>query len=169
MDKQIESKISKIFISYIQQDGSKDMELIIPYNQEIVIKDGKYILRNKKFEYPSTFEECRKILNIDKTFIIENYNMVFWNHKLLESLQKLMICHRAYCKIAGDNLGLDEPWKPNWDNEEEYKYGIYGFRNSVIKDNSCLNTTMLCFPKEEIRDLFFNNFRSLIEECKEII
>ena len=67
MDKQIESKISKIFISYIQQDGSKDMELIIPYNQEIVIEDGKYILRNKKFEYPSTFEECDK----DKKVILK--------------------------------------------------------------------------------------------------
>lgn len=52
-------------IKCIQENGSKDIELIIPYNQEIVNIDGRYILRDKKPQYPKTYKECCEVLGLN--------------------------------------------------------------------------------------------------------
>lgn len=151
-------------IKYIQEKGSRDMELIIPYNQEIVIENGRYILRDKKPKYPKTYIECAKILNCFSASYIDGYK-----NELLEKLQALLICRDAYWKIAGDEMGLGKSWEPDWNNDEEYKYGLFRLRSDIYKDTSCINPTLLTFPTKEMRDAFYENFKELIEECKELL
>ena len=154
MDKKHKGKCT---IGYIQELGNRDMELIIPYNQEIVIDNGRYILRDKKPQYPKTFSECCKILENNMI-----NNDVFGDKRdLIKALQALIICRDAYWKIAD--------WMPNWNDDLGLHYTIIfngAYTNKINETNSY---SLLAFPTQEMRDAFYENFKGLIEECKELL
>ena len=164
-------------IGYIQELGSKDMELIIPYNQEIVIENGRYILRDKKPKYPTTYAECCKIVNaaifVSLVYDItdgEGYSHDVDNLKIYDNIRRLKICRDAYWKIAGEQMGLDKPYEPKHEYDEEIFFIFCDRVNGINKgqgfptDNFCL-----VFPTKEMRDAFYNNFKDLIENCKELL
>ena len=125
----------------------------------------QFIQWYEKPQYPKTYEECCKILGIEDR---EN-GYCGYEYELLGEFQKLYICRNAYWKIAGEQMGLDKPWKPDWDNENEFKYSLYYFRNRIVYDFTFINPSFLVFPTEEMRDAFFENFKDLIEQCKELL
>ena len=151
-------------------------QLIIPSHLEVIIEDGIYILREKKPLYPKTYSECCKIVNAS-IFVSLVYNLTDGegyshdvdNLKIYDNIRRLKICRDAYWKIAGEELGLDKPWEPDWNNDEEYKYGLFRLRDDIYKDASCINPTLLIFPTKEMRDAFYENFKDLIEGCKEFL
>lgn len=131
------------------------------------VENNKIILKVVKPKYPMTFEECLNMLyckSVLRTII---------GHKaeLLLNLEKLLICRKAYWKIAGEEIGLDKPWKPDFTNDDEERYGIYTVANKVVKDFCGVGdvNTILTFPTEEMRDAFYKNFKDLIESCKELL
>ena len=129
-----------------------------------VINATKIVLEKKKKEYPKTYEECCKVID----YALKGETIIGYKASLLRSLQKLLICRDAYWKIAGEEMGLGKPWKPNWTSFEGYP-AIYMYRYqitlSVAKDvHHCL-----AFPTEEMRDAFYENFKKLIEQCKELL
>ena len=154
-------------IKYIQENGSRDMELIIPYNQEIVNIDGRYILRDKKPQYPKTYEECYDILGLLKPSD-DDSNIYGYKTPLLSKFQKLLICRDAYWKIAGEQMGLGKPWEPDW-NWREHKFCIGIIYDKIEKFNVGAQNHMLSFPTEEMRDIFYECFKELIEKCKELL
>lgn len=117
---------------------------------------------NKKPKYPKTFKECRAILNYMEG------NMTGYKASLFASLQDLLICRDAYWKIAGEEMGLDKSWEPDW-NDESQKYCIRMDRNKIVNCSSSFNNRILAFPTEEMRDIFYENFKDLIESCKELL
>ena len=154
-------------IKYIQKLGSRDMELIIPHNQEIVNIDGRYILRDKKLQYPKTYGECCDILKINP-FSNEVYG---YERNLISALQALITCRNAYWKIAGEEMGLDKPWEPDLENDTQDKYAIGNVENKLYLPSLPFNNDnkLLSFPTKEIRDAFYENFKDLIEQCKELL
>ena len=134
-----------------------------------VINATKIVLEKKKKEYPKSYEECCKVMDIDTGFLLTSYDINFWKGHLLTSLQKLLICRDAYLKIAGEEMGLGKLWEPNWENENQKKYGIYNDMN-IIKTGICyFDNNILVFPTEEIRNAFYENFIKLVEQCKELL
>jgi hypothetical protein len=88
----------------------------------------------------------------------------------LETLRKLIICRNAYWKIAGEQMGLDKPWEPDWNDHNQPKFGIHNVQNNIHTITlHVLKNLILVFPSEEMRDAFFKNFKNLIEECKEML
>jgi len=87
----------------------------------------------------------------------------------MESFVKLLICRDAYWKIAGEEMGLDEPWEPDWSTGNEIKYVIEVYRNNVRKNSQGYSNTLLTFPTAEMRDAFYENFKKEIERCKELL
>lgn len=118
---------------------------------------------HKKPVYPTTYEECCKI-----TEDVADASLTCFACKLLNDFQKLLLCRDAYWEIAGEQMGLGKPWGPNWTTFEGMP-GIFRFRYNIvcdsIKDYHCL----LVFPTEEMRDAFYENFKDLIESCKELL
>ena len=118
---------------------------------------------NKKPKYPTTYDECCNILGIEDR---ENgYCGYEW--ELLGVFQKLYICRNAYWKIAGELMGLDKLWKQDYDdrcfiiansNGNIHTYEYHGTDNII-----------LAFPTKELRDTFYENFKDLIEQCKEFL
>ena len=110
-----------------------------------------------KKEYPKTYDECCKVLNVavcdldildnmlDTTEIIYNKNL----DRLLNSFRKLLICRDAYWKLAGD-------WKPDYDSGVD-KFGICCYDGVIVKTNAVQHwerhyNKVLDFPTAEMRD-----------------
>ena len=125
-----------------------------------------------KPKYPKTFAECCKVLGItSNVYMVYGYDdehktevdYLYTQKMLANHLVRLKICRDAYWKIAGEEMGFI-PWKPDWDNlstNHEFikiKKGCFEYSSRV-----------LVFPTAEMRDVFYENFKELIEICKELL
>lgn len=124
-----------------------------------------------KPQYPKTYEECCDLLvNYDKySEILVAIAGVSYKANLIKSFTKLLICRDAYWEIAGKELGLGKPWKPDWDNYDDTKYCIYTTENIISLDLFGVDNKILAFPTEKMRNAFYKNFKELIETCKELL
>ena len=152
------------------EEVKERIEIAIPEGYEYVIESGKIIFTKKKPKYPQSYEECRKIMDIDTGFLLTSYDIDFWKGHLLTSLQKLIICQDAYWKIAGDEMGLGKPWEPDWDTNENELFVIANYNGTIVKTGwYYVYTKILVFPTAEMRDAFYENFKEEIEFCKELL
>ena len=65
-------------------------------------------------------------------------------------------------------MGLGKPWEPDW-NDLNRKYFISLTYEGISLYNDFRNPQVLAFPTEEMQDTFYNNFKFLIEQCKELL
>ena len=159
-----------------------EVEVILG-DYEFVLKDGKTYFVKKKPQYPKTYKECCKVLMGKNDF--QDFELVLTKISingyegnsislcppyisLINNFYKLLICRDAYWKIAGEQMGLDKSWKPDWKDDSEIYYTI-SYKGINIK---CYNNTdvysKLAFPTAEMRDAFYENFKDTIEGCKEL-
>ena len=121
-----------------------------------VINATKIVLEKKKKEYPKTVDRCRVIVGA-----MSGHGAFGYQAKLMSSFMSLLICRDAYWQIAGD-------WRP------EFRFGKKKYC-IITKDNKVISATVeetnrtLVFPTEEMRDAFYENFKDLIEQCKELL
>ena len=119
-----------------------------------------------KPKYPTTYEECCEIIHSDPNFYIDTHLY----SGTLEILYKLLICRDTYWKIAGEQMGLDKPWEPQFENCSIPHYCIFiNHRGEVLNDCFYGSRCLLAFPTKEMRDVFYENFKDLIEQCKELL
>lgn len=125
------------------------------------ISNGKIILKPIKPKYPITYEECCQYLGCDDKIKME----------LIGQFIRLINARNAYWKIAGEQMGLDEPWKHNYlKDANTIRYAIYNTGDEIVKlDGKLYRNYILCFPTEEMRDAFYENFKKEIEQCKELL
>ena len=146
-------------IAVIFNDANYEDEVELQLGDyEIEVRDGKTYAVKKKPIYPKTYEECKEILG-EKSY---------YGFSVFATLQNLIMCRNAYWKIAGEEMGLDKPWKPDW-NTTESKYVIKYAKDSIRCIKSINFNNILAFPTAEIRDVFYENFKDLIEQCKELL
>ena len=114
-------------------------------------------ITEKKKEYPKTYEECCEVLDIiDNRSIWHGYRSV-----QLKIFQKLLICRDAYCKVG-------KPWTP----QDTNTFSIFYDRltGEIEKqDGYCGANSTLEFSTAEMRDAFYENFKGVIEQCKELL
>ena len=119
----------------------------------------------KQPKFPKTYKECCDVLGLNT---MDN-DAQGYKGDLIIGFQELLIARDAYWKIAGEQMGLKEPWKPDWDSLDN-KYDIYNYRGDIKYDYfTVIDRCLLVFPTEEIRDAFYENFKDLIENCKEFL
>ena len=163
-------------------------EWLIDKLHNMIINDAIKTIGNihnelHKPQYPKTYEECCKILMGKTDF--QDYSLVLTKLStnkneensispkpphitLINNFYKLLICRDAYWKIAGEQMGLRKPWKPDW-NDCKDKFCITIFKNKPISVDSRYINSILAFPTSEIRDTFYENFKDLINETKELL
>ena len=130
-----------------------------------IINAQKIVLEKKKKEYPKTYCECKDILGL---WDIDDTERGFYKTNLIDKLQMLLICRDAYWKIAGEEMGLGKPWEPDWNNISD-KYCIYFVSGEAWSKECQTRQCPFAFPTEEMRDAFYENFKELINECKEVL
>ena len=158
---QMDKIVSVIFNNANYED---EVELQLG-DYEIVEREGKTYAVKKKPVYPKTYEECYDESNTELHFIYVDKD----ERNSYESFIQLIRCRNAYWKIAGEEMCLDRPWRPDWENYNEHKYCIYITENTVNTGLFYNDNTILAFPTKEMRDIFYENFKDLIEQCKELI
>ena len=127
------------------------------YDDKGNIIDTKEItMKKKKPKYPKTYEECCKVIRHTSIDEVRGYKA-----DIIELFQRLLICRDAYWKLAGD-------WEPDWEDNSD-KYFICYVKNKLWTSNVRDCNRFLVFPTEEMRDAFYENFKDLIEECKELL
>ena len=140
-----------------------EVEVILG-DYEFVLKDGKTYFSKKKPQYPKTYEECAQIL-LERASV---RNDIGYKGDLLIALQQLLVCRDAYWKIAGEQMGLGEPWKPDWNHNSE-KYVIYPYRHLYFMVEERYRNAILAFPTAEMRDAFLENFKKPVELIRELL
>ena len=149
----------------LEMDGLKLPENVVINSKGI--GSIQFIQWYEKSKYPRDFDECCEVLNLgeDGKLWTKGYKS-----SLVQSIHQLIICRDAYWKIAGEQMGLGKPWKPDWNDCVQHKFGLYTLENEIRCINlQVLKNIILVFPTEEMRDEFYNNFKDLIERCKELL
>ena len=88
----------------------------LPDGYEFQDKDGNVINTNiiklvkKQPKYPTTYEECCKVLGVAFVYT-DIMGVTNKEYDLYLSFIELIRCRDAYWKIAGEEMGLDKPWK----------------------------------------------------------
>jgi hypothetical protein len=146
------------------------IKLDIPQGYEyygIEFDSGKILLRKKPIEFPKDYDSCCKMLNI----INSGMPCIMASHlgHSISNFAKLTVARDAYWKVYAENEGLDKPWQPDWANTNEQKYSIYCVANELKIQPSCELQHVLAFPTREMCSAFYNNFKTLIESCKDLI
>jgi len=133
-----------------------------------VVVDGKIFIKPIKPKYPTTYEDC-----CDKTNFKGRFKEMLLSddeYSLYISFIKLKRCRDAYWKIAGEQMGLGKPWESPLPSLFETVYCIRRKNNEIIKGSyRGGKSEILEFPTEEMRDAFYENFKDLIEQCKELL
>lgn len=129
-------------------------QLVINDEYELKQEDNTYYIVHKQFKYPKTYEECCDIIEYPHN-VVGGYKA-----ELLSSFQNLLICRDVYWKIAGD-------WKFDFEKPCYYLCNEFG---SIQKYEGAIDcSAILTFPTKDMRDAFLENFKNLIESCKELL
>lgn len=170
-------------LGFTEQMFEDKVELVMN-GYELKKEDGKIYAVKKKPKYPTTYEDCCEvldkspILNCPNLCICERHPQTFemqehfsFRKEMNEAhiaFLKLLPCRDAYWKIAGEEMGLREPWEPDFGVSESY-YAICTWRHNIMCDTVKHRHYLLVFPAKEIRDTFYENFKELINSCKELL
>ena len=123
-----------------------------------VINATKIVLEKKKKEYPKTYQECCEVLNYKPDFYdVDKFLIYGYMCDELRSFQKLLICRDAYWKLYGEEMGLEKPWDPEFDD-----------LSTNLECFTC-SSRVFAFPTKEICDTFKENFDPDIENCKKLL
>ena len=159
--------------------GGGRFQVVLPKGYRFVDVGGnpiavdKIVLEKEGVCYPKTYEKCCEILDCSYNVQFDRCETSYESklHDKLLILRELLICRDAYWKIAGEEMGLGKPWEPDFESDIYYIY--YDTHKRKFSKEYCaygININLfLVFPTEDMRDAFYENFKDLIEECKELL
>ena len=162
-------KVARFTFDYNDDDNdfANKVELDLS-NCELIQEDGKWFVVKKKNEYPKTYGKCAKIMGVELWNTLWGEDATEYEEQmegLMYAFIKLKVCRDAYWKIAGEEMGLGKPWEPTM----ETVYCISRNDNVIKCSYRGGNSNILEFPTPEMRDTFYENFKELIERCKELL
>lgn len=152
--------------------GTYAIKIADGYKFDSVDENGNIIVKSIKPKYPATYGECWKVrFEVDGETILEEFHHVSgYYSESLGALQKLLCCRDAYWKIVGEEMGLGKPWEPKYEAlMDNTFFTIQTFNGKIDKSATSHRNSILAFPTIEMRDVFFDNFKGLIEQCKELL
>lgn len=172
-------------INCYHQDFGDKVRIRLGGDFEIKVEDNKTYIVKKKPHYPKTYKECCEVLMGKTDF--QDFELVLTKLSinqaqsginifspapphitLINNFYKLLICRDAYWRITGEQMGLGKPWKPDYTNDD-VKFCICCCANLVVDGITYETNQVLTFPTIEIRAIFLENFKELIEQCKELL
>ena len=153
-----------------KKDDSVIFDIPKGYEFAGIDDDNQQVVFTKiQSQYPKTFIEVLNFWHPDRQ--PEDDYQRCYKKDLIEKFQDLLYARDAYWKIAGEQMGLEKPWEPDWANTETDKYVIEIVKNTITIHDYPWNEAnhLLAFPTKEMRDAFYENFKDLIIECKKLL
>lgn len=154
----------------VWKETEKGLEVVVNDNFELKEDNEKFYIIKKQLQYPKTYVDCCEVLGSDPSRIIVLSNRKDIIHEEnkhcyeMYNLYQLLICRGAYWKIAGD-------WKEKRKEKAMHYVICSTLLGEVVKDTmpNCIANYLLDFPTAEMRDAFYENFKELMEQCKELL
>lgn len=135
-------------------DNNKIITFEIPKGYKFRQRVFDKFVFEKMNDRPTDIIEALEILDLSMLGE-ENYR-----RGQLYALQQLLIFRDAWWKMAGD-------WKPDY---KSSKHSISIRRGKIDTEHTLYSRNyILVFPTIEMRDAFYENFKDLIEQCKELL
>lgn len=154
-------------INCYHQDFGDKVRIRLGNDFEIKVEDNKTYIVKKQPQYPKNYEECCKVLLLKPEHATYSVSGLEYERHLIVNLQRLLICRNAYWKIAGEQMELGKPWEPD---ACQIVYSIGRDSNRISLCNDVFGEYFILeFPTAEMRDTFYENFKELIELCKELL
>lgn len=148
---------------YIQRFGGNECKIALPEGYQFADREGNIIdtsviiVTKKEVEYPKDYDECCNVLDDDDKMSLG----------MMNELRRLVNARNAYWKIYGEVNGLGGSWKPDWD---DGCYVIFTNGDGLIRRDIQFGlNAILAFPTAELRDMFYERFKSEIDLCKEFL
>ena len=138
-------------------------KLTIPEGYEFDrVENGEVILKKKEVVLPKSYYDCMKICDWD-SFSRWSVNVPTPKEmiKPIHSLCQILICRNAWWKLL--------EWKPDWNNGSEIKFYIATRSGRLDRCYGYSQNHILSFPTIDVRDKFYEAFKDLIEEAKELL
>lgn len=122
----------------------------------------------EEIKYPTTYEDCVDILEEDDVYNVYATPLSGCYARELGALQKLLVCRDCYWHLYGKSMNNGD-WVPDWNDSNTLKYVIIGHGNDIYLTTRLNETCVLAFPTEEMRDVFYENFKNLIDIAKPLL
>ena len=151
----------EMLLGWVKESDDK-MKLITHPDYELKADGDNIYLIKKKSQYPKTYEECCKVL-FPNSLELGKVLVSGYKQELLKKLGELQICRDAYWEITGN---------PYDSKNEDKTYCIFYNRpcnKMELQDGYFDANAILDFATKEARDAFYENFKDLIEQCKELL
>ena len=141
-----------------QETMEEQIKIDIPKGYEFAGVDARQVVFEKvkpKCPYPKNYDECYNYILAHISFIEpEKIRLsVFALHKVIR-------CLHTYWAIDGE---------PDFNDYDNRKYTIINVGGVLMQSDTYDNVRTLTFKSEEARDAFYENFKDLIEQCKELL
>lgn len=150
-------------INCYHQDFGDKVRIRLGNDFEIKVEDNITYIVKKQSQYPKTYEECEASGFSSNPVIVAMAQGVCMN-----SFAKLIVIRNTYWEIAGKKMGLGKPWEYDM-SKDEFVYAIVYQYGYIRKCKVRYKNHILVFPTAEMRDTFYENFKKLIEQCKELL
>lgn len=159
-------KLGKITSVIFHDQNYQDKVELDLGDYELKQEGDKWFAVKKKSKYPTTYKECCKVLGCKR--IVGFVGLDDVEENLYGKFIALKRCRDAYWKIAGEEMKWGKSWEPNWNTLKRY-YAIRVLDGEIAYGFGYYSNRILVFPTEEMRDAFYENFKDLIESCKELL
>lgn len=148
---------NKVLKPCVNEIAPNNFTINVPEGFNVKVFDDHIELVKEK-RFPNTHVKCCEVLGLSEVDMCNNSKYA----NKLHTLNNLLTCRDAYWK-------LENNWKPDWSDVEDYKYAIY-FLNGEIKFGIfTIGTHLFVFPSEEMMYEFYDNFSFMFEDIIEIL
>lgn len=139
------------------------------------VSDTEYKIIKKEKVLPKTWEEFCELYPIKEGYFIENKSEIFKtsNSSRLSNRDRNVLPSRekaeailALCQLIQLRDCYNEGWKPDWKNEDQYKYVFWFVKDDIKTVDLFCQPVLFAFKSKKLRDEFLNNFKDLIEKLK---
>lgn len=162
-DFQDDNEMGDVVNDYVHRLKNNECQIALPEGYQFVDGQGKVIdahlirVKKKGVEYPKDYDECCYVLDDNDKMSLE----------MMNELRKLVNARNAYWKLYGEEKQLGGSWKPDW---EDGCYVIFTNGDGLIRRDIQFDiNAILAFPTAELRDMFYERFKTEIEFCKELL
>lgn len=133
----------------------------------------KIVFKKVEKELPKSWRELVSVNGYyvdknSKVYNCINHTTAYDNRNIFPTEEEAEAC-LALAQLCQLRDRYNDGWKPNWKDDNQFKWCIDFFQDVVRKTAVLFVRRTLTFKTEELRDKFLENFKDLIETAKPLL
>ena len=133
----------------------------------------KIVFKKVEKELPKSWRELVSVNGYyvdknSKVYNCINHTTAYDNRNIFPTEEEAEAC-LALTQLCQLRDRYNDGWKPNWKDDNQFKWCIDFFQDVVRKTAVLFVRRTLTFKTEELRDKFLENFKDLIETAKPLL